>query len=94
MAAIHDRYIPPSVFLHSLDQFQPGDPTTPAPDLGCTFDRAATALRTDIDYVVTEYGARRIRHLPVMARAMALIEIAHPDFRARLRDQWSVLTRG
>jgi 4-hydroxybutyrate CoA-transferase len=55
---------------------------------------ATTALRTDIDYVVTEYGARRIRHLPVMARAMALIEIAHPDFRARLRDQWSVLTRG
>jgi 4-hydroxybutyrate CoA-transferase len=55
---------------------------------------ATTALRTDIDYVVTEYGARRIRHLPVMARAQALIEIAHPDFRAQLRDQWSESTRG
>jgi 4-hydroxybutyrate CoA-transferase len=55
---------------------------------------ATTALRTDIDYVVTEYGARRIRHLPVMARAQALIEIAHPDFRAQLRDQWSDSTRG
>jgi 4-hydroxybutyrate CoA-transferase len=49
---------------------------------------ATTALRTDIDYVVTEFGARRIRHLPVQARAEALIEIAHPDFRDQLRDQW------
>jgi 4-hydroxybutyrate CoA-transferase len=47
---------------------------------------AATALRTDVDYVVTEYGARRIRHLPLRARAEALIEIAHPDFREQLRD--------
>lgn len=54
---------------------------------------AATALRTDVDYVVTEYGARRIRQLPVPARAMALIEIAHPDFRAQLRDQWDEMRR-
>ncbi|MBM4069650.1 MAG: acetyl-CoA hydrolase/transferase family protein [Planctomycetes bacterium] len=54
---------------------------------------ATTALRTDIDYVVTEYGARRIRHLPAMARARALIEIAHPDFRAQLHQQWSELAR-
>jgi len=50
---------------------------------------ASTALRTDIDYVVTEYGARRLRNLPVRARAEALIEIAHPDFRDLLRDQWN-----
>jgi 4-hydroxybutyrate CoA-transferase len=54
---------------------------------------ATTALRTDIDYVVTEYGARRIRHLPVMERAAALIEIAHPDFRDSLRAEWSDLNR-
>ena len=54
---------------------------------------ATTALRTDVDYVVTEYGARRIRQLPVPARAMALIEIAHPDFRAQLRDQWDEMRR-
>ena len=47
---------------------------------------ATTALRTDIDYVVTEYGARRIRFLPLKARAEALIEIAHPDFREQLRQ--------
>jgi len=47
---------------------------------------ATTALRTDVDWVVTEYGARRIGHLPLAARAAALIEIAHPDFRSRLRE--------
>jgi len=49
---------------------------------------ATTALRTDVDYVVTEYGARRIRHLPLSARLEALIEIAHPDFRDWLREEW------
>jgi len=53
---------------------------------------AATALRTDVDYVVTEYGARRIRHLPISARAEALIEIAAPEFRDQLRDDWRVLS--
>jgi 4-hydroxybutyrate CoA-transferase len=53
-----------------------------------TAQTATTALRTDVDYVVTEFGARRIRYLPLMARAEALIEIAHPDFRGQLRDQW------
>jgi len=53
-----------------------------------TSGTATTALRTDVDYVVTEYGARRIRHLSLMARAAALIEIAHPDFRDSLQDQW------
>jgi 4-hydroxybutyrate CoA-transferase len=50
---------------------------------------ATTALRTDIDYVVTEFGARRIRHLPVRARAEALIEIAHPDFHDQLHAEWN-----
>jgi 4-hydroxybutyrate CoA-transferase len=52
---------------------------------------AATALRTDIDYVVTEHGARRIRHLSTQARAQALIEIAAPEFRDQLRDNWADL---
>ncbi len=49
---------------------------------------AVTASRTDIDFVVTEHGARRIRHLSVEARAEALIEIAAPEFRDALRDDW------
>lgn len=54
---------------------------------------AATALRTDIDFVVTEFGARRIRHLPTTARAEALIEIAAPEYRDQLRNDWLELTR-
>ena len=52
---------------------------------------AATACRTDIDFVVTEYGARHVRHLSTAARAEALIEIAAPEFRDQLRDEWLAL---
>jgi 4-hydroxybutyrate CoA-transferase len=44
-----------------------------------------TALRTDVDLVVTEYGVARLRDAPVRARAEALIEIAAPQFRDELR---------
>lgn len=53
---------------------------------------ATTILRTDIDYVVTEYGVRRIRFLPLRVRAEALIEIAAPQFRDQLRDEWRRLS--
>ena len=52
---------------------------------------AATILRTDVDYVVTEYGVRRIRHLAIDARANALAEIAAPQFRDDLRKDWAAL---
>ena len=45
-----------------------------------------TALRTDVDMVVTEFGVARLQHLPNRARAEALIEIAAPQFRDELRD--------
>jgi 4-hydroxybutyrate CoA-transferase len=48
-------------------------------------------LRTDVEFVVTEFGARRIRHLPLRQRAEALIEISHPDYRDRLLDEWHEL---
>ncbi len=48
----------------------------------------ATVGRTDIDYVVTEYGVGHIRYLPLRARAEALIEIAAPQFRDQLRAEW------
>ncbi len=49
---------------------------------------ATTALRTDVDYIVTEFGARRIRHLSLLDRAEALIEISAPQFRDQLREVW------
>jgi 4-hydroxybutyrate CoA-transferase len=45
-----------------------------------------TALRTDVDTVVTEYGVADIKHLPNRARAEALIAIAAPEFRDELRQ--------
>jgi acyl-CoA hydrolase len=35
--------------------------------------------------VVTEYGAADLRGLTVRERAHALVDIAHPNFRAQLR---------
>ena len=40
--------------------------------------------RNDIEYVVTEYGIANLRYKTMRERALALIEIAHPDFRADL----------
>jgi len=44
-----------------------------------------TALRTDVDIVVTEYGVAYLKHAPLEARAQALIEIAAPSFRDQLK---------
>ena len=44
-----------------------------------------TALRTDIDVVVTEFGVANLKNLPARQRADALIDIAAPEFREELR---------
>ena len=46
-----------------------------------------TALRTDVDIVVTEFGVAQLKDLPADARARALIEIAAPQFRDELLEQ-------
>lgn len=43
-----------------------------------------TDTRMDVDWVVTEYGAVKLRGKSTRQRAAALISIAHPDFRAEL----------
>ncbi len=45
-----------------------------------------TALRTDVDIVVTEFGVAQLRALSAVERARALIEIAAPEFRDSLRE--------
>ena len=45
-----------------------------------------TALRTDVDMVVTEFGIARLKEASLAERAELLIEIAHPDFRDQLRE--------
>jgi acyl-CoA hydrolase len=45
-----------------------------------------TTSKNDVNYVVTEYGVAQLRGKSAKQRAAALIAIAHPDFRAGLRD--------
>lgn len=44
-----------------------------------------TTSRGDADVVVTEYGMAELRGRTVSERAVALIEVAHPNFRAELK---------
>jgi len=46
-----------------------------------------TTPRSDVMYVVTEYGAVNLKGKSVPERALALIGIAHPDFRESLERQ-------
>lgn len=45
-----------------------------------------TTARSDADVIVTEYGIAELRGRTLTERAAALIAIAHPDFRASLRQ--------
>ena len=42
--------------------------------------------KNDINYVVTEFGVAQLRGKSVQQRCAALIAIAHPNFRAELRE--------
>jgi len=46
-----------------------------------------TLARSDVHYVITEYGIAYLFGKSVRERAVALIEIAHPDFRSILLEQ-------
>jgi len=43
-----------------------------------------TTTRGDVHYVITEYGVAELHGKSIMQRALALINIAHPDFREEL----------
>jgi len=45
------------------------------------------SIRESIDMVITEYGVASLSGRTVRERAQALIEIAHPDYRAGLVEQ-------
>lgn len=47
---------------------------------------AVTTSKNDIDYVVTEYGAARLKGKTINERVEALIKIAHPKFRDELKQ--------
>jgi acyl-CoA hydrolase len=43
-----------------------------------------TLQRSDVNYVITEYGVRNLKNTTVSQRVERLISIAHPDFRDEL----------
>ena len=45
-----------------------------------------TLSRNEVDYVVTEYGIAPLQGRSVRQRVENLIAVAHPDFRAQLRE--------
>ena len=49
-------------------------------------DGPVTTPRIDTHYVVTEFGAVNVKGLSSTERALKLIELAHPEFRAGLRE--------
>jgi acyl-CoA hydrolase len=55
--------------------------------LQLTPGNVVTTPRTDTMYVVTEYGLANLKGKSVAERAVALISIAHPDFRERLERE-------
>ncbi|MBI2717577.1 MAG: 4-hydroxybutyrate CoA-transferase [Rhizobiales bacterium] len=55
--------------------------------LSLTPGNVVTTPRTDVMYVVTEYGIANLKGKTVAERAKALIAIAHPDFREGLERQ-------
>ena len=47
----------------------------------------ATAPRSDIMYVVTEFGLVNLKGKSIPERAKAMIALAHPDFREGLERE-------
>lgn len=60
-----------------------GTRTTIVPTL--TPGAIVTTSRNYVDHVVTEYGIAKLKNKSVRDRALALINISHPDFRDELR---------
>lgn len=49
---------------------------------------AVTTPRNDVNYIVTEYGIAELKGKTLRDRGRALINIAHPDFRPQLIEEW------
>ncbi len=50
---------------------------------------AVTTSRNDVHYVVTEYGIAALKGKTLRERAKALIDVAHPDFRETLMEEFN-----
>ncbi|MDR1831963.1 MAG: 4-hydroxybutyrate CoA-transferase [Fusobacteriaceae bacterium] len=48
---------------------------------------AVTTSRTDVDYIVTEFGVAKLKGKTLRDRAKELIKVAHPNFREELEKE-------
>lgn len=71
--------------MKSVNQKKNGEKTYTI-DLGLPYGTAVTTPRHEVDCIVTEWGCAELKYKPLKERAIALINIAHPDFRKRLYD--------
>ena len=46
-----------------------------------------TTPRSEVQYIVTEYGCADLKNLSMKDRVKAMISLAHPDFREQLREE-------
>jgi len=54
-----------------------------------------TTARSDVDVIVTEFGAAELKGQPLAERTRRLIAIAHPDFQEELaREAHTIQRRG
>ncbi len=56
--------------------------------------QAVTTARSDVDYIITEYGTAHLWGKKTKDRARALIEIAAPEFRDQLKEEFKELYGG
>lgn len=54
---------------------------------GFTPGTVVTTPRSDVEYIVTEYGVAHLRGKSIHDRVKEMIKIAHPDFREQLMDE-------
>lgn len=58
-------------------------------------DGPVTTARTDVDVIVTEFGAAELKGRPLAERARRMVAIAHPDFQEELdRTAHDIAARG
>ena len=60
-----------------------------------TLNGPVTTARTDVDVIVTEFGAAELKGQNMVERTRRLVAIAHPDFREELdRAAYDIRSRG
>ena len=72
------------IAMHSVAEKKNGDRISKI-SLALPLGSIVTTPRTDVQYIVTEYGVAEMENRTVSERALNLIAIAHPDYREQLR---------